>query len=265
MKRFLIFICIVLVLALLTINLPNIKPSHADFAYNVKVFVDGKEVNFPDQKPFIDSSVGRTYAPMRFVSEAMGGSVDWNQDALTAGVNRNNTLILMQVGSKYPDVNGAAREIDAPALLVNDRTMIPLRFVSECLGAVVEWDYPNRTVLIKTSASTGTYSARGYTIPVKTDLRVEIEKPEYNPTKTDISILIYMTTTMEEQLDDAYKIIESKFGPQVAGEIISYLRQKKDSFDNIPIRYWKINNQEMRAGSPAGDITMFIQVWEPGV
>lgn len=99
------------------------------------VFVNNKQVQFPDQRPFIQDA--RTYVPLRFVSEALGGDVDWDGKAAT--VKRKGKNIVMNIGSTHPTVDGKSVTIDAAAQLVNGRTMVPLRFVSEALGAKVEW------------------------------------------------------------------------------------------------------------------------------
>ncbi|AEF95032.1 copper amine oxidase-like domain-containing protein [Desulfotomaculum nigrificans CO-1-SRB] len=101
----------------------------------VDVFVNNKQVQFPDQRPFIQDA--RTYVPLRFVSEALGGDVDWDGKAAT--VKRKGKNIVMNIGSTHPTVDGKSVTIDAAAQLVNERTMVPLRFVSEALGAKVEW------------------------------------------------------------------------------------------------------------------------------
>lgn len=133
-------------------------PALAGWSYNVDVLVNGKAVNFPDQKPFIDDNVGRTYVPLRFVSEALGAAVTWDTATQEAVVSRNGTWVYMPVNSseaRVDTVNPQFKQkldeppnivktvsLDAPALLVNDRTMVPLRFISEALGAKVEWQAP---------------------------------------------------------------------------------------------------------------------------
>jgi len=111
----------------------------------VTVKVNGSVVDFPDQEPFIANS--RTFVPLRFVSEALGGKVDWEGSTQTAIVDRG-VHVEMKIGSKTPTVNGMAKALDAPARLTNGRTMVPLRFVSEALGAEVIWDGSTRTVVI---------------------------------------------------------------------------------------------------------------------
>ncbi len=117
--------------------------SNAD--YSVDVYVYGQQIEFPDQKPFIDTSVNRTYVPVRFVSEALGASVDWDGELQTVMISQEGLDVVLVIDS---DVVTVIKEgfdeletftIDAPAALVNDRTMVPLRFVSEILGAQVDW------------------------------------------------------------------------------------------------------------------------------
>lgn len=114
--------------------------SNAD--YSVDVFVYGKQVNFPDQKAFVDTSVNRTYVPVRFVSEALGASVDWKADAKTVTITNQGLKVVLTIDSDQATVTNQTSKtvtLDAPAVLVNDRTMVPLRFVSEVLGAKVGW------------------------------------------------------------------------------------------------------------------------------
>ncbi len=107
--------------------------------YNVSVFLNGSEVAFPDQKPFIDQSAGRVFVPVRFVSEALGAKVEWVRQEQKIVINKGNKKIILYVGKKDVSVNGQNYTLDVAVRLVNDRTMTPLRFVSEALGAGVKW------------------------------------------------------------------------------------------------------------------------------
>ncbi|MCL6639566.1 MAG: copper amine oxidase N-terminal domain-containing protein [Firmicutes bacterium] len=111
--------------------------------YSVDVFVYGKQIDFPDQKPFIDTSVNRTYVPVRFVSQALGAIVGWDENDKTVTIQKPNLSVLLKIDSdQATTVAGEVYktiQLDAPAILVNERTMVPLRFVSEALGAKVNW------------------------------------------------------------------------------------------------------------------------------
>ncbi len=109
------------------------------YQYGIEVYVNNQKVAFPDQEAFLDPSSERTYVPLRFVSEALGAKVDWNATQKTALVQDQEDEIAMAVGERVAKVNGQDRMLDAPAKLVNGRTMVPLRFVSEVLGSKVDW------------------------------------------------------------------------------------------------------------------------------
>lgn len=119
----------------------------------VQVIVNDQKVGFPDEKPFLDAETGRTFVPLRFVSEALDGNVAWDADNKTAVIEKADTIIEMKIGSADPKVDGQVKSLDAPARLMNGRTMVPLRFISECFGANVQWDGPSKTVNISDNAS----------------------------------------------------------------------------------------------------------------
>lgn len=107
----------------------------------ILVYVDGKRVVFPDQQPYIDKN-DRTLVPVRFVSETLGADVGWN------GKNREVSVkheakekdIKLWVNKECYILNGQNKTMDTSAVLTQKaRVMVPLRFVSEGLGAVVKW------------------------------------------------------------------------------------------------------------------------------
>ncbi|TYQ15738.1 UNVERIFIED_CONTAM: copper amine oxidase-like protein [Acetivibrio alkalicellulosi] len=119
------------------------------FASNeVKVTVDGKLIDF-DVKPYIDTN-GRTIIPVRFVSEKLGCEVDWDDINKLVRVNKGDTNIVLKIGESKATVNGEVMVFDTSAVIMSGRTMVPLRFVSEALGARVGWDGKTRTVSIVT-------------------------------------------------------------------------------------------------------------------
>lgn len=114
----------------------------------ITVFVDGRQVNFPDAKPYIKN--GRTLVPVRFVSEEMGAKVTWDNRNREVLIEKNGKKILLKIASKNVYVNGVKKVIDVPAELKNGRTMVPLRFINEAFGANVYWDDEEKKVIITT-------------------------------------------------------------------------------------------------------------------
>ena len=117
-------------------------------AQAVRVFVDSDEVAF-DQPPVIMGS--RVLVPLRGIFEKMGATVDWDARTRTVEAARGNVLVVLRIGSRIAQVNNRPLTLDVPAMIVGGRTLVPLRFISESLGAGVEWREGSRTVLIATT------------------------------------------------------------------------------------------------------------------
>ncbi|OPG95471.1 hypothetical protein B2I21_25710 [Chryseobacterium mucoviscidosis] len=104
----------------------------------ITVTLDGKSVTFPDQDPLQQS--GRVMVPVNAILEALGAEVTWDKTAKTVTAVLNDQTLVLQIGSSTATVNGETLEIDAPAIIKNSRTLVPVRFISEGLGLTVDWD-----------------------------------------------------------------------------------------------------------------------------
>lgn len=94
-------------------------------------------------------SSGRTMLPIRAVIETLGGIIEWDENTFTTTVKIADKNIKIKIGDKVAYVNGTAKTLDVPAQLINKRTMLPLRFVMENLGADVSWDDNTQIIVIK--------------------------------------------------------------------------------------------------------------------
>ena len=118
----------------------------------VRIYVNGSQVQF-DQPPIERS--GRVFVPLRGVFERLGASVVYDNGAITATGNGRN--IELTIGSTTAYVNGESRTLDVAPFIVGARTLVPLRFISESLGALVSYDDSSRSVTI--SMGGGNYNA----------------------------------------------------------------------------------------------------------
>ena len=112
----------------------------------VTVTVDGNAVQFLDQDPVIVDN--RTLVPERGVFEALGAMVEWKGETKQISVTTEDTTVVLTLNSQEYNVNGDLRQLDVPAQLMNDRTMIPLRAIGEALGCQVEWVDETKTAVI---------------------------------------------------------------------------------------------------------------------
>ena len=92
---------------------------------------------------------GSTLVPIRFLFEQMGAQVDWEQATRTATISQNNTTVSFTIDDPTAFVNGAPATMTVPARLINGKTMVPLRFLSENLGYTVDWNEGSRTAIIE--------------------------------------------------------------------------------------------------------------------
>lgn len=129
--------------------MPNAVSNRAE--ERIPILIDGLEIN-SDQPPVIVDD--RTLVPLRVIFEALGATVDWNNDTRSVIATRGDTNIYLALGSNTLYRNGQPVYLDVPGQIINDRTMVPVRAVSESFGANVVWDNDTRTVFVDTNIET---------------------------------------------------------------------------------------------------------------
>ena len=146
----------------------------------LRVFLNDVQVVFPDQLPVIES--GRTLVPARFVSEALGAEVTWNGATQSVTVVQEGKTIVLVIGQRNVTVEGRTVSLDVPARIINSRTMVPLRFVSEVLGAQVEW------------------RADEYAVYISTETKSVEQPPVIEIKETGVVELVWTGTAFEERV-----------------------------------------------------------------
>ncbi len=101
------------------------------------------EINPP---PLIHN--GRTLVPLRFFSDAFGAEVEYDTRTRGITIRFQDKTISMQIGNHTVIVNGRQLRLDVPPWLIENRTFIPLRAISEIFGAEIEWDASTETIII---------------------------------------------------------------------------------------------------------------------
>ena len=116
-------------------------------ADRVTVTLDGTEITFPDAQPFIDTR-NRTLVPIRFVSEALGANVDWENDTRTVVIQKDDDNIRYTIGQPIAYFNDEMLTFDSYGILKECRTFVPLRFIAEMLSCDVDWVEKTNTAVI---------------------------------------------------------------------------------------------------------------------
>ena len=111
----------------------------------VTVVLDGETLEFDVQPRIIND---RTMVPIRKIFESMGALVDWDNDTQTVIIDKGTRHIEAQIGNYEMYINDEVKPLDTAPVLLDGRTLVPVRFIAEALGALVEWDNPNYSAII---------------------------------------------------------------------------------------------------------------------
>lgn len=139
-----------LALALLSISILTIG-SMSFAATTTSIFVDGDAIDFGNAPPYTSAS-NRLMVPLRFISDSLNSTVFWDAIRKEVRVSNEQLSLVLPLNSYTVYINGKAVTMDAKAETSSDRIMVPLRFVSEYLGANVIWDGATQSALIESDA-----------------------------------------------------------------------------------------------------------------
>ena len=130
----------------------------ADFTMTMRIDNPVMTVNGTEQE--IDPGRGtapvivndRTLVPIRAIIEAMGGTVEWNGDTQTASLTYGNDVIRLTIDSTTAYLNDKANTLDTAPTIINERTMLPIRFIAESFKFSVDWNENGRLITITKAA-----------------------------------------------------------------------------------------------------------------
>ena len=158
-------------------------------AAQIKVEVNNRPVAFRDEQP--QEINGRVFLPLRDVAEALDADITWNAATQTVSGSRAEKTFAIAIGSHDATVNGRSVHVDEPARLSNGRTLVPLRFAAEALGADVAWHPADQRVAINLAG---------------------IEPREEPDDKSAAETVIPASTVVQAQLDERLASNKSKEG-----------------------------------------------------
>lgn len=116
----------------------SIMMSTVVFASNdIKVAIDGEYVEFDVQPQLISD---RTMVPLRAIFEALGAEVDWDESTQTVIAMKDDITVTATIGNTKMYIDDEERIMDVAPMLLNGRTLVPVRFVAEAFECDVDWD-----------------------------------------------------------------------------------------------------------------------------
>ncbi|MUG44356.1 copper amine oxidase N-terminal domain-containing protein [Paenibacillus woosongensis] len=233
----------------------------------LRVEVNTNRIYFPDEQPYVDKAQ-RVQVPVRFVSEALGAKVGWNAATKTVTVDLDSNRVVLVLGSKKYTVNGVEKQMDTAAERVGGRTFVPLRFISEGLGASVKWDSAVRTVYINTagfdpsevkqgSDQVVVEDMYGFKVRQNTGSMLEASKGPYdrfnnNKNKSLMNLLIILTlegADYEAQVQEVEDILIQKIDEKTVKSIIKYVQTKTTIEPELKMKIFTDDTYEIFVGA----------------
>ena len=144
-----------------------VPPPAVSAAAPVQVILDGRTLALNPPATIVND---RTLVPVRGLFEAMGADLTWDEVKREVTVNRLNRYVRLKIDRHLACLNQTctqAATLDVPAAISQDRTFVPVRFVSQAMGARVTWDEARRAVVIETDKAPD-YNIANVTIPTLT-------------------------------------------------------------------------------------------------
>jgi cytochrome c-type biogenesis protein CcmE len=141
----------------------------------IRVSLNGQFISFGQVTPV--QVGGRVLVPLRGIFESLGSTVNFDAATSTVYASSGANQIQLRLGSAEATVNGQTRYLDVPAQVRFGRTLVPLRFVSEAMGANVSWNESQRTVFISPASGIG---------PTVTEPPVVADRDPYYPPGGDV-------------------------------------------------------------------------------
>ncbi|WP_223068029.1 copper amine oxidase N-terminal domain-containing protein [Paenibacillus caui] len=243
----------------------------------LRVELNGVRIYFPDEQPFADKAQ-RVQVPVRFVSEALGADVGWTGATKTVTVKLDDNVITLVLGQKEYDTNGQKQQMDTAAHRVGGRTFVPLRFVSEALGAYVKWDSKVRTVYISMTPFESENSQKepdqnkvveeniyGFIVKRNTGSHLDIDKGLGLEGYGILQFLIIFPDIIrgadyEMQVQEVEEILSQKVEKETVQAVINYIRKKTTSEPELPMKTFTDKNYEIMVGADINspiDVTVF--------
>ncbi|HWP97674.1 MAG TPA: copper amine oxidase N-terminal domain-containing protein [Syntrophomonadaceae bacterium] len=153
---------ILILLSLMIFPVPAVRAEE-----DISVLINNQPLSL-EVPPQVEN--GRTLVPLRAIFEALGASVEWNEADQSITATKGTQVLKLVVGSSTAFNNGSSVQLDIPPQIINERTLVPLRFVSENMGAQVVWNETTHQVSIVSSGISNSPTVSGNKIsPTRID------------------------------------------------------------------------------------------------
>lgn len=217
----------------------------------IQVLLQGSQIQF-DAEPFVENN--RTLVPIRALSERLGFTVGWVEAEQKITLTKGTDVVVLWIGKTEATVNGKSFTLDAAPKIQSDRTFVPLRFISEHLGANVYWDGAKRHVRVTPQGQSDPDALPWLNAAPAAPLQRTMTKGEFRFTMTDpTSAPVDLTGSMVILTDGKQSLGEIALLAPVLGTQVPVGNVKIATRDGFT--WMKMTGAMAPAGAPA--------TWQP--
>lgn len=221
-------------------NKNAVSSEYSEVVKEINIILNGTALSF-SQPPYIED--GTTMVPMRAIFEALGAEVNWNNSTKTITATKNGTKIVLTIDNKTALINGKSASLAKAPLIKEGSTMVPLRFVSESLGAKVDWDNTTKNITIAGDNSTSSTSLDAKSAFMEKAKKIEeYDKANYEKASLTSQLEINkesgkVYTMWDELLNEIYTYLKQNLGSAefkaLEKEEIEWIKEKEAAIDVI--------------------------------
>ena len=187
--------------------------THKYSAEEIVLEINGREIDELTMPPVLLNNY--TLVPAREVFENLGAEVDWLPDSREVQIFHENTSVIITIDSTTALVNGEETDMDIPAKIINNKTMVPLRFVSQAIEKEVGWDGATRTASVKDNPISVVTTAEPTTEEPTTEETTE------KPTQATIKAPVTTQATTKAPVNEMQDIENIDFVSGMGTDLIS--------------------------------------------
>lgn len=216
----------------------------------VTIHIDGKPVQFNKDLGYPIVENGRTLVPVRIISEDMGYEVKWDNPTQKVTISDANTKIEFKIGDstalingkRVPidtreDANGNIVQVDTKARLINSRTYVPIRFITENFGGTVDWKIQEKTLYV--------YIVRPGTTPTTPNVGSIPGTADYSPNgyiENIKKVSEFMGDGLDKRMSDSGMAYYNPIGGSTENGFITVVDRPGEKYDAlVVVKHWFIN------------------------
>jgi len=118
------------------------------------MFFIGEKIYLSDNKEFVMDiapfvSGGRTFVPLKYLAEALGAKINWDQTSQSISITKDQTTVVVEINKNVILINGQQKSMDVKPIISNERTFLPAKYIADAFGYSSSWDATQNSIILQ--------------------------------------------------------------------------------------------------------------------